>query len=265
MAQTQVILLERIEKLGKMGDTVTVKPGYARNYLLPEKKALRATKDNIAYFEGQRKNLEAENDKLKKEAEKLAKKLEGLKIPLIRQASEAGQLFGSVTSRDIAAGAAELSKEKITREMVHMNRNFKLIGLFPVDVILHPEVKVEVTINIARTEEEAQTQAKTGKALIADRGADEREEAKDERDAEKEAALEEVLEEGALEAEKEKQADAEEAAKAKEQADKEKAEAKAAEKAAKAAAAEEAGESAEEPTEEAAKEEADKDANSYKE
>ncbi len=264
MAQTQVILLERIEKLGKMGDTVTVKPGYARNYLLPEKKALRATKDNVAYFEGQRKNLEAENDKLKKEAEKLAKKLEGLKIPLIRQASEAGQLFGSVTSRDIATGAAELSKETITREMVYLNRNFKLIGLFPVDVVLHPEVKVEVTINIARTEEEAETQARTGKALIADGGADER--ATKQQDAEKEAALEGVLEEGALEAEKEKQADAEEAAKVKEQADKEKAEAKAAEAAAKAAAAEEAGESAEEPAEEEADKDAEaKDADSDKE
>lgn len=207
MAQTQVILLERIESLGKMGDTVTVKPGYARNYLLPQKKALRATKENIAYFEGQRKQLEAQSDKLKKEAEKLAKKLEGMKIPLIRQASESGQLFGSVAARDIAVGASEASKETITREMVRLNQNFKLIGLFPVDIALHPEVKVSVTVNIARTTEEAEIQAKTGKALIAESGNTAK--AEDEQqveEAQEEAALEGVLEEGALEAEKEKKA-----------------------------------------------------------
>ena len=207
MAQTQVILLERIESLGKMGDTVTVKPGYARNYLLPQKKALRATKENIAYFEGQRKQLEAQSDKLKKEAEKLAKKLEGMKIPLIRQASESGQLFGSVAARDIAVGASEASKETITREMVRLNQNFKLIGLFPVDIALHPEVKVSVTVNIARTTEEAEIQAKTGKALIAESGNTAK--AEDEQQVEEaqvEAALEGVLEEGALEAEKEKKA-----------------------------------------------------------
>ncbi|HBR69427.1 MAG TPA: 50S ribosomal protein L9 [Rhodospirillaceae bacterium] len=205
MAQTQVILLERIESLGKMGDTVTVKPGYARNYLLPQKKALRATKENIAYFEGQRKQLEAQNDKLKKEAEKLAKKLDGMKIPLIRQASESGHLFGSVTARDIATGASEVSKETIVREMVRLNQNFKFIGLFPVDIALHPEVKVSVTINVARTTEEAEIQAKTGKALIADSKAakDEGEQAQE---TQEEAALEGVLEEGALEAEKEKKA-----------------------------------------------------------
>jgi len=199
MAQTQVILLERIESLGDMGDTVNVRPGYARNYLLPRKKALRATSTNKAYFEAQRKQLEAENEKKRKEAEKVAKKLKGLKVPLIRQASEAGQLFGSVTARDIAREVSEVSKEKIERHMVQLNQNYKLIGLFPVDVILHPEVKIQVIINIARTVEEAQTQAKTGKALIVEEGTPEA--GGEESD---EAQLEEVLEEGALEAEKQK-------------------------------------------------------------
>ncbi len=257
MAQTQVILLERIERLGNLGETVTVKPGYARNYLLPQKKALRATKDNIAYFQAQRKGLEAENEKNKKEAEKLAKKLEGLKVPLIRQASEAGQLYGSVTSRDIAKEVSEASKEAVGRDMVHLNRTFKLIGLFPVDIVLHPEVKVEITVNIARSAEEAQMQEKSGKALIADDGSADQE-TKAAPAAPEEAALEEVLEEGALEAEKEKQAEAEETAKAAAEADQAKAEAKAAEQAAKAEAAEEmAAESAE--SEESKPEEAEAD------
>lgn len=197
---TQVILLERVEKLGNMGDVVAVKPGYARNFLLPQKKALRASKENIAYFEAKKKHLEAENEKQKKDAEKLAKKLEGVKVPLVRQASESGQLYGSVTSRDIAEQIAAETKEEIRRNMVQLNQNFKSIGLFPVDVILHPEVKVEVTVNIARSAEEAKIQAKTGKALVA-----EEETAQPETTEEpSEEALEEVLEEGALEAEKEK-------------------------------------------------------------
>ncbi|MDH5721711.1 MAG: 50S ribosomal protein L9 [Alphaproteobacteria bacterium] len=165
---TQIILLERVENLGNMGDVVDVKPGYARNFLLPQKKALRASKENIAYFEAQKKSLEAENEKKKKEAEKLAKSIEGLKAPLIRQASEAGHLYGSVTSRDIAATICETAKGDvaINRTMVSLNDNIKTIGLFPIEIVLHPEVKVEVTINIARSSEEAKTQEKTGKALI---------------------------------------------------------------------------------------------------
>ncbi len=165
---TQVILLERVEKLGGMGDVVSVKPGYARNYLLPQNKALRASKENVAYFETQKKHLEAESEKGRKEAEKLAKKLSGIKVPLIRQASEAGQLYGSVTSRDIAAEVASVSKEAIGRDMVLLNQNFKSIGLFPVEIGLHPEVKVEVIINIARSGEEAEIQDKTGQALVSD-------------------------------------------------------------------------------------------------
>ena len=237
---TQVILLERVEKLGAMGDVVNVKPGYARNFLLPQGKALRASKDNVAYFEAQKKALQAESDKQKKEAEKLAKKIEGLKVPLIRAASESGQLYGSVNTRDIATEASNASGETITRPMVKINTNFKTIGLFPVSVQLHPEVIVEVTANIARTKEEADIQATTGKALIAE---DEEvaieeviEEAAAEAESIDEEALSEVLEDSALEAEKEKAAEsqaqaAEDAAKAEE---------KAAKKAEKAAAEAEA-------------------------
>ncbi len=165
---TQVILLERVEKLGELGEIVNVKPGYARNYLLPQKKALRASKENVAYFEAQKKTLEAENEKKKKEAEKFAKKIDGITVPVIRQASEAGQLFGSVNSRDISIAVSEESKETITRNMVDLNQNIKTIGLIPVAVVLHPEVKVEVIVNIARTVEEAEIQAKTGRALVAE-------------------------------------------------------------------------------------------------
>jgi len=194
---TQVILLERVSNLGNMGDVVSVKPGYARNYLLPEKKALRASKDNVAYFEAQ-----------KKEAEKLAKKVADIKVPLIRAASESGQLYGSVNTRDIAQAAAETSGEAITRPMVKINTNFKTIGLFPVNIQLHPEVIVEITVNIARSKEEAQIQADTGKALVSD---DTPEEVQaPEVDADE--ALAEALEEDALEAEKERAAEAEEKA-----------------------------------------------------
>lgn len=225
---TQVILLERVENLGQMGDVVSVKPGYARNYLLPQSKALRASKENIAYFDAQKKTLEAENEKKRKEAEKLAAKIKGVKVPLIRAASEAGQLYGSVNSRDIAEQLSAETKLDIQRSMVVINQNYKTIGLFDVDVVLHPEVKERITVNIARNEEEAKIQAETGKALIAE--ADENiEEVIAEEAAAVEEGLEEVLEEGALEAQKEKQAEAE--AKAADEA--KKAEEKAAKKAAK--------------------------------
>ncbi len=168
MSSTQVILLERVEKLGKIGEIVNVKPGFARNFLLPQKKALRASKANIAYFEAQKKSIEAESAKKQKEAEKIANKIEGIKAPLIRQASESGQLFGSVNSRDIAAVICEASKEAITKNMVHLNNNIKTIGLFPIEITLHPEVKVNVIVNIARSIEESKIQSETGRALIAD-------------------------------------------------------------------------------------------------
>jgi large subunit ribosomal protein L9 len=161
----QVILLERVESLGQMGDVVNVKPGYARNFLLPRQKALRATQDNIVYFENQKKTIEAESLKKKGEAEKVAKKMDGIKVAIIRQASEAGQLYGSVTARDIADAVAEKGF-KVTRAQVTMDRNYKLLGLYPVKVYLHPEVPVEVTINIARSKEEAKIQEERGEALI---------------------------------------------------------------------------------------------------
>ena len=204
----QVILLERVDSLGEMGDVVTVKPGYARNFLLPQKKALRASKDNIAYFEAQKKNIKAESDKKKKDAEKMAKKVDGIIVALIRQASEAGHLFGSVNARDIAEAAANKSGESITKQMVELNQNYKTVGLFPVEVVLHPEVKTEITVNIARTEEEAEIQEKTGKALIADNAQDEPKKAKSNVDDqnEPEKNLEGVLEDDALQAKKDKEA-----------------------------------------------------------
>lgn len=164
---TQIILLERVENLGQMGEIVNVKPGYARNYLLPQRKALRATKENVAYFEAQKKVLEAQNLKKKEEAEKVAKKLDGLKVVILRQAAEGGQLYGSVASRDIA-DAVTAQGIQVGRSQVVLNDAFKTIGLFPVSITLHPEVKVGITLNIARSEAEAKTQEKTGKAAIVD-------------------------------------------------------------------------------------------------
>jgi len=161
----QVILLERVENLGQMGDVVNVKPGYARNFLLPRQKALRATKENVVFFEGQKKTLEAENLKKKGEAEKAAKKVDGLKVAIVRQASEAGQLYGSVTARDIADGI-NAKGFKVDRAQVRMDRNYKILGLYPIKVYLHPEVAVEITINIARSAEEAKIQEERGEALI---------------------------------------------------------------------------------------------------
>lgn len=231
---TQVILLERVESLGNMGDVVSVKPGYARNYLLPQKKALRASKDNVAYFEAQKKTLQAENDKLKKEAEKLAKKIEGTKVPLIRQASESGQLFGSVTARDIAAEMSKVSGEKIDRTMVKMNQNYKLIGLFPVNVTVHPEVVCEIIINIARSSEEAKIQADTGRALIAETQQDKIAKAAS-ADENEDMALQDVLESSALEAKKEQKEEAK-LREAKDQSkDQERSEKRAAKKSTKAA------------------------------
>ena len=203
---TQVILLERVENLGSMGDVVTVKPGYARNYLLPQSKALRATKENVAYFEAQKASLQKVNAEKKAEAEKIAKKIEGAKVVIVRQASEGGQLYGSVSARDIAEALANDTKVSVTRGQVALNAAYKTIGLFPVDVVLHPEVKVKITVNVARTADEAAIQAKTGKAVIADngRGSKKREENLDD-------AKSAMLEEGALAAEK---AEAEEEAKA---------------------------------------------------
>jgi|AntRauTorckE6833_2_1112554.scaffolds.fasta_scaffold07472_5 large subunit ribosomal protein L9 len=163
----QVILLERVEKLGAIGDVVAVKPGFARNFLLPQDKALRATKDNIAYFETQKKHLEAENEKRRTEAEKLSKKVDGVDVTLIRQASESGQLYGSVNARDIAAIVnAKLGDNTVNKKQVVIDQNYKTLGLFPIRILLHPEVSVTVTVNIARSDEEAKMQQERGEALV---------------------------------------------------------------------------------------------------
>lgn len=162
----EIILLERIEKLGQMGDVVTVKNGYARNFLLPNKKALRATAANQKVFEGQKKEIEASNLKARKEADGVAKKMDGASVTLLRQAGEAGQLYGSVSSRDIAAALTE-EGFKISRNQVTMDKPIKEIGLSKVNVRLHPEVSIVVKVNTARSAEEAEMQAKSGGAVTA--------------------------------------------------------------------------------------------------
>jgi large subunit ribosomal protein L9 len=154
-----VILLERVENLGQMGQVVKVRPGYARNYLLPQKKALRATKDNLTYFEKQRAQLEAANLTRKTEAEQVAQKLEGLSVVVIRQAGESGQLYGSVSARDIADGVTAAGFT-ITRGQVVLDKAIKTLGLYKLRVVLHPEVSVQVTANVAQSAEEAEMQAK---------------------------------------------------------------------------------------------------------
>ncbi len=161
----EVILLERIERLGSMGQTVKVRPGFARNYLLPQKKALRATKANLELFEKQRAELEARNAAERAKAESLAKEVSGLKLVVIRQASEMGQLFGSVTSRDVVEASAEVG-HKIERSQVQIDTPIKTLGLFDVKIKLHPEVSTVVTVNVARSPEEAVVQAQKGAALI---------------------------------------------------------------------------------------------------
>ncbi len=158
-----VILLERVAKLGQMGDVVKVKEGYARNFLLPQKKALRASKDNIQAFESQKAQLEARNLETKKEAEQLAQRLDGLKLVVIRSASDAGSLYGSVTPRDVETVAQE-EGYSIDRKQVVIGAPIKELGLRDVTVVLHPEVSATVTLNIARSPEEAELQAQ-GKSI----------------------------------------------------------------------------------------------------
>jgi large subunit ribosomal protein L9 len=155
----ELILLERVEKLGQMGQLVKVKPGFAHNYLLPQKKALRATKENLAYFESQRAQLEANNLHRKSEATEIASKIEGLSVVVIRQAGESGQLYGSVTARDIAEAVSEAGFT-IEKRQVVLERPIKTLGLHSVRIVLHPEVSVGITANIAQSAEEAEMQAK---------------------------------------------------------------------------------------------------------
>ncbi len=155
----EVILLERVEKLGQMGQVVKVRPGFARNYLLPQKKALRATKENLAYFEQQRAQLEAQNLSRRSDAEHVAEKLNGVAVVIIRQAGESGQLYGSVTARDVAAAITEAGFT-VGRGQVVLDKAIKTLGLYKQRVVLHPEVAVSVTVNVAQSREEAEMQAK---------------------------------------------------------------------------------------------------------
>lgn len=159
MAAVELILLQRVEHLGQMGEVVKVKPGYARNYLLPQRKALRATKENRQSFEQQRAQLEAQNLKRREEAERVAERVGGIAVVIIRQAGESGGLYGSVSARDIAEAstAAGLS---IDRQQVVLRRPIKTLGLWRVHVMLHPEVTIEITVNVARSAEEAEKQAR---------------------------------------------------------------------------------------------------------
>ena len=159
----QVILLERVAKLGQMGDVVDVKPGYARNYLLLQGKALTASKENIASFEGQKAQLEAQNLETKKEAEALGDKLDGQQFIVIRQAADGGNLYGSVTTRD-AADVATQEGFTIDRKQVIIRQPIKVLGLHDVEVTLHPEVTVTIELNVARSPEEAELQA-SGKSI----------------------------------------------------------------------------------------------------
>jgi large subunit ribosomal protein L9 len=163
----QVILLERVEKLGQIGDEVKVKDGFARNFLLPKKKALRATKANREYFQAQKAQIEANNLRLKGEAQKVADKLNGKSFTLIRQAGDRGQLYGSVSPRDVA-DVMEKDGFKVDRHQVQISVAIKAIGLFTIPVVLHPEVKVNITINVARSEDEAERQAR-GEDVLAEK------------------------------------------------------------------------------------------------
>lgn len=155
----EIILLERIEKLGTIGDVVKVRDGYARNFLLPQKKALRANDANRKVFESSRERLEAENAEKRTEAEKLGQKLDGAQVVLIRASSNAGHLYGSVNVRDIVAGLAEQGHE-IDKRQVIMGSPIKMLGVHTVTIALHPEVRVTVTANVARSDDEAELQSK---------------------------------------------------------------------------------------------------------
>ncbi|MEO0911742.1 MAG: 50S ribosomal protein L9 [Pseudomonadota bacterium] len=158
-----VVLLERVAKLGQMGEVVSVKQGYARNFLLPQGKALRATPANLARFEAEKAQLEARNLETKKEADALAEKLSGQQFIVIRSASDGGALYGSVTPRDIAE-VATAEGFSVDKKQVILANPIKELGLHPVHVTLHPEVDAEISVNVARSQEEAELQA-SGKTI----------------------------------------------------------------------------------------------------
>ena len=164
----EVILLERVGRLGHMGDIVRVKDGFARNFLLPKGKALRATKENKAKYEGMKETLETRNVELRGEAQKIGSGLDGKSFVVIRQASETGQLYGSVSGRDIAAILNEAGFKNVTRSQIAIHAPIKSIGLHKVPVALHPEVEINITINVARSADEAERIAR-GEDVIARR------------------------------------------------------------------------------------------------
>jgi large subunit ribosomal protein L9 len=155
----ELILMQRVDKLGQMGEVVKVRPGYARNFLLPQGKAIRASKENLARFEQQRTQLEAQNLKRREEAERVAERVQGLSVVLIRSAGEGGSLYGSVSARDIAEACTQAGLS-ITRQQVLLEQPIKSVGLTTVRVELHPEVQLPVTVNVARSPEEAEKQAR---------------------------------------------------------------------------------------------------------
>jgi large subunit ribosomal protein L9 len=159
MAAVELILLQRVDKLGQMGEKVKVKPGYARNYLLPQKKAIRASKANLERFEVERVQLVAQNLKRREEAERVAERVGGLSVVIVRQAGESGSLYGSVTGRDVA-DACTAAGLGVTRQQVVLEHPIKTLGLVRVRVVLHPEVSMPVTVNVARSTEEAEKQAR---------------------------------------------------------------------------------------------------------
>ena len=159
------VLLERVQKLGKIGDVVKVKPGYARNFLLPRGKALRANKQNLAKFEAERSAIEARNADAKKSAELLSESIGDLNVDIVRAASEMGQLYGSVTSRDISEAISKAGYE-VEKRLVVMDAAIKTLGLFTIKLALHPEVNKKIVVNVARSLEEAKMQLDSGKAVI---------------------------------------------------------------------------------------------------
>ncbi len=154
-----VILMQRVDKLGQMGEQVKVRPGFARNYLLPQGKAIRANKDNLARFERDRAQLEAQNIKRREEAERVAERVQGLSVVIIRQAGESGALYGSVAARDIAE-ACKGAGLTVDRAQVLLGQPIKVLGVSKVQVALHPEVAIQVTVNVARSPEEADRQGR---------------------------------------------------------------------------------------------------------
>ena len=166
MEHIKVILLQRVAKLGHIGDVVKVKPGFARNYLLPKKIVLRANEENMKYFEERKVQIEAANAESRAEAQKIADKVKIFSITLIRQASEKGRLYGSVTARDIAAAIKE-QDVNVTPGQVNLNVPIKMLGVYDLSVDLHPEVSVPVKLRVAKSEEEAQQQFTTAETAVA--------------------------------------------------------------------------------------------------